>query len=95
MKITKQDKYNQFSIENLTLARVLSIINALEYCNKKELTTLAGSQLLKALKQQEHKLTLRETKAETVYTQRNCQCEEDKLWDINGVIVCECGKYEE
>jgi len=59
MKITKQDnKFNQFNIENLTVARVLSIINALEYCHKQGLTTKAGEQLLEALKSQQHKLIL-------------------------------------
>jgi hypothetical protein len=57
MKIVKQkDKFNQFNIENLTMARVLSIIHALEYCNSKGLTTTAGSQLLEALNNQQHKL---------------------------------------
>lgn len=24
-----------------------------------------------------------------------CDCPDDKLWDIKGKIVCECGKYHE
>lgn len=59
MRITKQiGKPNQFNIENLTLARVLSIINALEYCKSKGLTTRAGTQLVDALNAQQHKLKL-------------------------------------
>jgi len=59
MKITKQaGKHNQFNIENLTLARVLSIINALEYCESKGLTTRAATQLVDALNAQQHKLKL-------------------------------------
>ena len=59
MRITKQTgKHNQFNIENLTLARVLSITNALKYCKSKGLTTYAGSRLLEALEAQEHKLKL-------------------------------------
>ena len=48
--------FTEFNIENLTIARVLSIINSLEYCESKGLNTTAGSLLLKSLKNQEHKL---------------------------------------
>ena len=59
MKIVKQKgKHNQFNIENLTLARTLQIILALEFCNKKGLGTRAGAQLLEALNAQTHKLKL-------------------------------------
>ncbi len=57
MRIIKQTaKPNQFNIENLTLGRVLSIINALDYCEKKGLNTRAGSLLTTALNNQLHKL---------------------------------------
>ncbi len=57
MKIVKQkEKFNQFNIENLTLSRVLGIMNALEYCHKKGLTTRADGMLLEALNNQTHKL---------------------------------------
>ena len=52
MKIVKQAKHNQYNIENLTLGRLLSIINALDYCRAKGLTTVAGSQLAEALNAQ-------------------------------------------
>lgn len=59
MRITKQvGKHNQFNIENLTLAMTLGIINALEYCKGKGLTTYAGTQLVDALNAQLHKLKL-------------------------------------
>lgn len=59
MKIVKQkEKHNQFNIENLTLARVLSIITALDYCKQKGLTTKAGTQLIDALYGQMDKLKL-------------------------------------
>ena len=62
MKIVKQkEKHNQFNIENLTLARVLSIINALDYCKSKGITTTAGNQLIIALYGQMHKLKLGES----------------------------------
>lgn len=57
MKIVKQkNKPNYFNIENLTLARVLDIMNALEYCHRKSLITRSGSELLKALNLQTSKL---------------------------------------
>lgn len=65
MKIVRQkDKYNQFNIENLTLARVLDIMNALEYCRKKGLLTTSGSQLLEALNAQKDKLSFNPKKAD-------------------------------
>ena len=24
---------------------------------------------------------------------KRCECPDDKIWDIDGKIVCECGKY--
>lgn len=59
MKIVKQkDQFNRFNIENMTMARVLSIINSLEYCEQKGVLQSAGSQLLASLKSQEAKLKL-------------------------------------
>ena len=59
MKIVKQsNKINQFNIENMTMARVLSVINSLEYCQKQGLITTAGSQLLESLNNQKNKLKL-------------------------------------
>lgn len=58
MKIVKQEKFNQFNIENLTLARVLVIINALDFIQKKGLLTTQGTQLLNALNSQTHLLKL-------------------------------------
>ena len=53
MKIVKQkDKFNQFNIENLTLARLNQILVALELSKKTGLLTFAGNQLLEALNNQ-------------------------------------------
>jgi hypothetical protein len=53
MKIAKQkNKFNQYNIENLTLARLNQILIALEFTKNKGLLTFAGNQLLEALNSQ-------------------------------------------
>ena len=53
MRIVKQkEKFNQFNIENLTLARLNQIILSLEYTKQKGLLTFAGCQLLESLENQ-------------------------------------------
>lgn len=57
MKIIKQkNKFNQFNIENLTIARTLAIILALEHCKNQGLLNVAGEQLLESLNKQKDKL---------------------------------------
>ena len=47
MKIVKQkDKYNQFNIEGLTLARLNQVLVALEFSKKSEILNFSGLQLL-------------------------------------------------
>lgn len=53
MRIVKQkEKFNQYNIENLTLARLNQILIALDYTKKKGLLTFAGVQLIDALNEQ-------------------------------------------
>jgi hypothetical protein len=53
MKIVKQkNKFNQYNIENLTLARLNQILVSLEYLKKHGLLTFAGNSLLEALNNQ-------------------------------------------
>lgn len=59
MKIVKQNKHNQFNIENMTLAKVLAVINALTFLQAKGLANKAGTDLINSLNNQLDKLTLK------------------------------------
>jgi hypothetical protein len=53
MKIVKQkEKFNQYNIENLTLARLNQILIALDYVKSKGLLTFAGNTLIESLNNQ-------------------------------------------
>lgn len=60
MKIVKQKNFNQFNIENMTLAKVLAVINALTYVQSKGLVNKTGADLINSLNNQLAKLTLNE-----------------------------------
>ena len=60
MKIVKQaDNHNQYNTENLTMARVLTIIISLEKCREKGTLSNIGIQLLESLEKQESILKIK------------------------------------
>lgn len=65
MKVVKQaNKPNMFNLENLTLARVIDIMLALEHVGSKGLLTVSGQQLLQAIEGRKYKLKIGNSETE-------------------------------